>query len=87
MRIDLLRKMIQDVIAAGATPRTILLTPADAEALNIPKWTKTLLGLKVVIASNLLESKVVPHFYDTVSFKFADEESDQKTREKLLWLQ
>lgn len=75
MTLDIIRNMIQQMIAAGQKPQTIILSFNDAEKLGIPRWTRQLLGLKVVIAYNIEETKVVPHIYDTVYMKLADEET------------
>jgi hypothetical protein len=70
--------MIQEVIAAGMVPRTILISKDDADQMGLPKWTRQLFGLKVVIAWNIETTKVVPHIYDTVQMKFGKEEDDSK---------
>lgn len=60
--------MLHDLRLQKKIPRTILLTPQDAQSLGLPKWTKQFLGMKVVIADNLEQSKIVPDFYETISF-------------------
>ena len=75
MTMERLRQMIMDVANAGTPPRTILLTEPDADALGLPKWTTNLFGLKVVIAGNILESRVVPHFYESVILKRSNEDA------------
>lgn len=83
MRLDLIQKMVADVVKDGGVPRTLLLTPKDAEALNIPTWTRQFMGMKVVIASNILASQVSPHIYDTVSMKKTDERHVKEYQEQL----
>lgn len=70
-----IKKMIHDVVSAGQTPRTIILTPEDARLMNIPTWTRQLYGMKCVIAANFTESKVSTHFYESVEIK-TEPESD-----------
>lgn len=73
MKLEQIQKMVHDVVSQGLTPRTLILTPADAKALNIPDWTRQLMGMKVVIASNFPNSHISHHIYDTVSFKQTDQ--------------
>lgn len=75
MTLDKIRHLVTQVTSKGQIPRTIVLTTADAESMGIPSWTKQLLGLKVVIASNYPESKVVPHFYETVGIRKVDQQT------------
>lgn len=72
MNTEYLRKMVQDCARnakEGEKPRTILLTPSDAKLCGLPSWVSELWGLKVIIAHNIEESKVVTHFYNTVLMK------------------
>ena len=73
MTTDKILDMIKRAIAHGMVPRTIILTPDDAKAMNIPSWTREMFGLKVVIAHNYPESVVVPHFYETTKMAKTDE--------------
>lgn len=76
-----IKKMIHEVVRNGGTPRTILLTPEDAKAMNIPTWTRQLFGMKCVVAANLNESKVVSDFYETVQMRTKDL-SDAEIRDR-----
>jgi hypothetical protein len=77
MNTEYLRKMVQDCARQakpGERPRTILLTPDDAKLCGLPSWVSELWGLKVIIAINILESKVVTHMFNTIQMKTKPDE-------------
>lgn len=70
-----IKRMIHDIVSVGGTPRTILLTPEDAQQMNIPLWTRQLYGMKCVIAGNIPNSMVTTAFYESVEVKNKHEET------------
>lgn len=70
-----IKKMIHDLVQAGQTPKTILLTPEDASKMNIPLWTRNLFGMKCIIAGNIPNSMVTANLYETVEIKNSEDQS------------
>lgn len=70
---DEIKRQIHELKAQHKNPMTILMPVEMARKMNLPTWTKTLFGLKLVINYNFEELKVVPHVYQTVLTKKTDE--------------
>lgn len=69
MTLERIQKMVHDLVAQGKTPKTFLCTLDDCRAMNLPTWTRQLLGMKMVVAYNIEESKVVEHEYTSTVLK------------------
>jgi hypothetical protein len=79
VNLDKIRHMIQEVVRQGGRPGTILLTEPDAKMLGLPAWSRQLFGIKVVVAANIPESKVVTQHYESVRLsKNGPDEGPQK---------
>lgn len=70
--LDRVLKMISMIHESGKVPKTVVMSTADFDTLNLPTWTKQLFGLKLVIAANMPQTFVTEHEYHTTTTKKVD---------------